>query len=67
MLFDQIINTIEDLNSNTVTEDRKTVLNDLIEYIQLFYAKFEITVFEKCYNSIKPRQGREFFFIFEKK
>ncbi len=34
MLFDQIINTIEDLNSNTVTEDRKTVLNDLIEYIQ---------------------------------
>jgi arsenate reductase len=34
MLFDQIINTIEGLNSNTVTEDRKTVLNDLIEYIQ---------------------------------
>ena len=30
MLFDQIINTIEDLNSNTVTEDRNTVLNDLI-------------------------------------
>ena len=40
---------------------------DLIEYIQLFYAKFEIKVFEKCYNSIKQRQGREFFFIFEKK
>ena len=34
MLFDQIIKAIENLNSDTVTEDRKTVLNDLIEYIQ---------------------------------
>jgi thiopurine S-methyltransferase len=39
----------------------------IIEYIQLFYAKFNIKVFEKCYNSIKPREGRELFFIFEKK
>ena len=39
----------------------------IIEYIQLFYAKFNIKVFEKCYNSIKPRQGKELFFIFEKK
>ncbi|WP_298287710.1 methyltransferase domain-containing protein [uncultured Lutibacter sp.] len=39
----------------------------LIEYIQLFYAKFEIKILEKCYNSIKPRKGKELFFIFEKK
>jgi thiopurine S-methyltransferase len=39
----------------------------LVEYIQLFYAKFEIKIFEKCYNSIKQREGRELFFIFEKK
>jgi len=38
----------------------------IIEYIQLFYAKFTIKVLEKCYNSIKPRHGRELFFIFEK-
>ncbi|MDV7188332.1 SAM-dependent methyltransferase [Lutibacter sp. TH_r2] len=40
---------------------------NIIEYIQLFYAKFEVRVLERCYNSIKPRDGRELFFIFEKK
>ncbi|WP_298366941.1 SAM-dependent methyltransferase [uncultured Lutibacter sp.] len=40
---------------------------NIIEYIQLFYAKFEIKVLERCYNSIKPRDGRELFFIFTKK
>ena len=40
---------------------------NIIEYSQLFYTKFEIKILEKCYNSIKPRQGRELFFIFEKK
>lgn len=39
----------------------------IIEYVQLFQAKFEINILERCYNSIKPRQGRELFFIFEKK
>lgn len=39
----------------------------IIEYIQLFYAKFEVRILERCYNSIKPRDGRELFFIFEKK
>jgi len=36
------------------------------EYIKLFYAKFEIEVLERCYNSIKPRDGRELFFITKK-
>ena len=37
------------------------------EYTQLFYTKFKLLTFEKCTNSIKPRFGRELFFIFEKK
>ncbi|SDW93865.1 Thiopurine S-methyltransferase (TPMT) [Lutibacter oricola] len=40
---------------------------NIIEYIQLFYAKFEVRILERCYNSIKPRDGRELFFIFVKK
>ncbi|MEZ4854064.1 methyltransferase domain-containing protein [Flavobacterium sp.] len=37
------------------------------EYEMLFKNKFSIKILEKCYNSIKPRQGKELFFIFEKK
>jgi hypothetical protein len=37
------------------------------EYIQLFSEKFTIKKLDRCYNSIKPRAGRELFFIFEKK
>ncbi|HEY9168896.1 MAG TPA: SAM-dependent methyltransferase [Lutibacter sp.] len=36
------------------------------EYLQLFSKKFTIKKLERCYNSIKPRAGRELFFIFEK-
>jgi len=36
-------------------------------YIKLFSKKFNIITIDKCYNSIKPRFGRELFFIFEKK
>ena len=39
----------------------------IIEYIQLFYTKFSVKILEKCYNSIKPRLGKELFFIFERK
>ena len=39
----------------------------LDEYKTLFSSLFEIKVLEKAYNSIKPRLGRELFFIFEKK
>ncbi len=35
-------------------------------YFSLFNPIFEIKILEACYNSIKPRQGRELFFIFEK-
>lgn len=37
------------------------------EYINLFQDKFILKVLERAYNSIKPRDGRELFFIFEKK
>lgn len=37
------------------------------EYKQLFNKLFNIKTLEKCYNSIKPRENRELFIIFEKK
>ncbi|MCE9540518.1 MAG: methyltransferase [Bacteroidetes bacterium] len=37
------------------------------EYLALFSPKFNIKVFETCYNSIKPREGREMFINLEKK
>ena len=37
------------------------------EYIAHFSELFEIKTLEKAHNSIKPRSGRELFFIFEKK
>ncbi|MGG7036091.1 MAG: SAM-dependent methyltransferase, partial [Flavobacterium sp.] len=37
------------------------------EYVKLFSPLFHILKLETAYNSIKPRQGNELFFIFEKK
>lgn len=37
------------------------------EYWKCFEPFFEIKVFDKAHNSIKPRMGRELFFIFSKK
>ncbi|WP_159800310.1 methyltransferase domain-containing protein [Flavobacterium sp. MK4S-17] len=37
------------------------------EYIEIFSPLFTIKTLETAYNSIKPREGRELFFIFEKK
>ena len=37
------------------------------EYITYFSPKFNLKVLENCYNSIKPRAGRELFINFEKK
>jgi len=37
------------------------------EYRNLFESLFEIKVLERCYNSIKPRAGKELFVVFEKK
>lgn len=37
------------------------------EYLNTFENGFDIRVLERCYNSIKPRSGKELFLIFEKK
>lgn len=37
----------------------------LKEYQSIFKSHFKIKTLERCYNSIKPRQGKELFFIFE--
>ncbi|MCK0180250.1 TPMT family class I SAM-dependent methyltransferase [Flavobacteriaceae bacterium S0862] len=37
------------------------------EYLNLFSSVFKIKTLEKSYNSIKPREDIELFFIFEKK
>ncbi|MGB6269117.1 MAG: methyltransferase domain-containing protein [Olleya sp.] len=37
------------------------------EYIEYFKPYFEIKVMEEAYNSINPRQGKELFFIIQKK
>ena len=36
-------------------------------YRDLFQDKFHIKTMARCYNSIKPREGRELFIIFEKR
>jgi methyl halide transferase len=36
------------------------------EYLRLFEPNFNIKVMEPCHNSIKPRDGRELFFILQK-
>ncbi len=35
-------------------------------YLELIKDLFEVKIFETAYNSIKPRKGRELFFIFKK-
>ena len=37
------------------------------EYTELFHWLFEVKTMERCYNSIKPREGRELFFILKKR
>lgn len=37
------------------------------EYLSYLQPHFEVLVFERCYNSIKPRMGNELFGIFQKK
>ena len=37
------------------------------EYINRFASRFEIKKLEHSYNSIKPRENKELFFIFEVK
>lgn len=49
-----------------LTEKGPPFGGSLTEYQNLFTSYFELRTLEACYNSIKPRQGNELFFIFEK-
>ncbi|MBA3662908.1 MAG: SAM-dependent methyltransferase [Bacteroidetes bacterium] len=46
--------------------DRPPYGGDIQEYLEYFKNQFEINTFEPCYNSIKPRAGREIFINLEK-
>jgi methyl halide transferase len=50
-----------------LTENGPPFGGDKETYIQLFSPYFEIKKLEPAYNSIKPREGKELFFNFEKK
>ena len=50
-----------------LTSDGPPFGGSIGEYLSTFSKQFEIKVLNRCYNSIKPRQGRELFNIFEKK
>ena len=49
-----------------LTEEGPPFGGNIVEYTKLFYSKFSMDIIERCQNSIKPRQGKELFFIFEK-
>lgn len=56
LLFDDVLNS-----------DKPPFGGNKEEYESLFSPTFNIKVLETCYNSIKPREGRELFMIFENK
>ena len=49
-----------------LTEKGPPFGGDINEYRKLFLKHFRIKTLERAYNSIKPRNGNELFFIFEK-
>ena len=49
-----------------LTEKGPPFGGDINEYKKLFFEHFRIKTLERAYNSIKPRNGNELFFIFEK-
>ncbi|UGU15048.1 TPMT family class I SAM-dependent methyltransferase [Sinomicrobium kalidii] len=50
-----------------LTEEGPPFGGDREEYFGYFSPYFDIVIMERCYNSIKPREGREFFFILKPK
>ena len=56
LLFDAILNTTHPPFGGSKTE-----------YLGYFKPYFDIKVMKEAYNSIKPRAGRELFFVIKKK
>ena len=52
---------------NTDFEDGPPFGGNKSEYLNYFFPYFNFRTFENCYNSIKPREGRELFIHFVKK
>ena len=50
-----------------LTEEGPPFGGSVEEYVNLFSNTFLIKTLELAYNSIKPREGNELFFIFTKK
>jgi thiopurine S-methyltransferase len=50
-----------------LTEEGPPFGGSIEQYINLFEPYFHLNLLDRSYNSIKPRFGRELFFIFEKK
>jgi SAM-dependent methyltransferase len=55
------------LFNDVLNSDKPPFGGNMQEYETLFSKIFNIKVLEPCYNSIKPRVGRELFMILEKK
>jgi thiopurine S-methyltransferase len=55
------------LFNDTLNSDKPPFGGNKEEYEALFLPTFNICVLEKCYNSVKPREGRELFMILENK
>lgn len=55
------------LFDDTLNADKPPFGGNKQEYETLFKLSFNIRVLETCYNSIKPREGRELFMILENK
>ena len=48
-------------------DDRPPFGGNKVEYVKYFEPSFEFKVFERAYNSIQPRMGRELFILMVKK
>lgn len=55
------------LFNDVLNSDKPPFGGNKTEYETLFSSTFNIKVLETCYNSIKPREGRELFMILENK
>jgi thiopurine S-methyltransferase len=55
------------LFNDVLNDDKPPFGGNKKEYVSYFDSYFTFKVFDTCYNSIKPREGRELFVIFEKK
>ena len=54
------------LFNDVLNEDKPPFGGNILDYEKLFFPTFQKKIFEPCYNSIKPRDGRELFVILQK-